>query len=493
MKVRPLQSSILLSLIFMWLCPAAEPARPPEVQPGTLFERIIEINRIQEPEINLDEARKTFANLVDTCRQGLKNANTPEEKAAVLIKAILSDRDVKYLSNKTWRDTTVAASLLRKSGNCMSTTMLFVCVGDALSLPLKMVRVPHHVYARWENGAKWINIETTRKDGHNYADPYYFAKDEISLTDMVAQKWSEALTTDECFGHLLETTAGFLRSQGRLSEASTMLSKAESLMPFRKDLRLSRISLDADLSGNRKLAEEQITLLMNDKRSAPSLRMHAAVWLASEFELRRDYPAERAILLKAYADAPKADQVSILNQLSFCFRSMRDHRSALRFMELASAGEAPRGRAGALSLLSLAIMQHEDGLTTEAMQSIDNGLVLNPESWHLQILKAGYLHKAGKPDEAFKLFNSVEKPRDSLCTYESMCAWFFAVTNQTEKFYEHFEAALKMRSRYTLTWIDQDAELDRFKADPRFINLVDDARKSVLSPAIENEPTSRDQ
>jgi len=38
---------------------------------------------------------------------------------------------------------------------------LYVVVGAALELPIKLVLIPRHAYARWDDGRTRINIETT--------------------------------------------------------------------------------------------------------------------------------------------------------------------------------------------------------------------------------------------------------------------------------------------------------------------------------------------
>ena len=144
--------------------------------PKSLFERVLELNQVQEPELDPAAMRKAFGVLMDRARPEVEKAQTPKDKIAALNKALLDERNVEYLSNLYWRDATLAASLLRKQGNCLSTSTLYLLAGEALKLPIHMVMVPHHAYARWEEGATRINIETTAK-GCEIADTYYFRQE----------------------------------------------------------------------------------------------------------------------------------------------------------------------------------------------------------------------------------------------------------------------------------------------------------------------------
>src|SRR4051812_43645888 len=82
----------------------------------TLFDRVLELNRVQEPELDTDAAKKAFDAIVARSKEALNGTNTPREKIAALNKVLLGDRKVAYLSNKYWRDATLTACLLRTHG-----------------------------------------------------------------------------------------------------------------------------------------------------------------------------------------------------------------------------------------------------------------------------------------------------------------------------------------------------------------------------------------
>ena len=51
-------------------------------------------------------------------------------------------------------------------------------------------------------------------------------------------------------------------------------------------------------------------------------------------------------------------------------------------------------------------------------------------------------------------------------------AWFYAVADRKQDFYDALETALKVRPRETLIWIDQEVDVDKYREEARFMELV---------------------
>ncbi|MGD0091424.1 MAG: transglutaminase family protein [Planctomycetota bacterium] len=176
---------------------AGEPQAKEEAKAeASLLDRVLELNHIQEPELDAEAARREFAALLAQVKTALADAQTPRDKVAAVSKTLLANREVTYLSNLYWRDSTLAASLLRRKGNCLATSTLFVLVGEALGLPIRMVVVPRHAFARWDEGQTKINIETTQQG--------------IEIPDSVYRSSVRPLLTanEKCVIYLLSTPNG---------------------------------------------------------------------------------------------------------------------------------------------------------------------------------------------------------------------------------------------------------------------------------------------
>ena len=80
---------------------------------------------------------------------------------------LLEERKVCYLSNLYWRDATLAASLLRNRGNCLSTSTLYMLAGEALNLPIHMVLVPRHAFEQDQRDA-FRELARTRTEWYEW-------------------------------------------------------------------------------------------------------------------------------------------------------------------------------------------------------------------------------------------------------------------------------------------------------------------------------------
>lgn len=110
---------------------------------------------------------------------------------------------------------------------------------------------------------------------------------------------------------------------------------------------------------------------------------------------------------------------------------------------------------------------------------------MNPESWNLQILEAGYLILDGQSEDGMKLYETLEKPRGDAEFWEIMQAWFFAASKQHDKFYVQFERALSLsRSTDILEWIDQDPDLDIYREQEKFKAVVEKHRLRLTGAKV---------
>jgi len=448
-----------------------------------LFEEVLKLNLVQEPELDPEALRVAFNEIVERAREATAEATTPRTKIAALNRVLLADRNVTYLSNKYWRDATLAATVLRGRGNCLSTSTLYVLVGEALGLPIRLVIVPGHAFVRWDDGDARINVETT-SGGRELSDAQYFERQSCTPRDREALGWGHSQDADGFLAEIVLTSARHRNGENRLSEALTLVDRALSLNPGRLDTKLWRAQIRADMTADRKRFRREVMGVLRDDSAPPSVVTDALLMLALDHGSTGDHERERVLLMQAFAAAPKARQEHVLQSLAFCHRALKDFRGAVRFMELALAFTPDRRDPRRSTLLyNLAILQKNDGRLKDALSSIEEARQLNPEEWSLKILKAGYLVLDGQREEGLALFAKIkdEKPRGREEFYNDMIAWFCAVSEQREKFYHAFTYALDhAKSTYVLHWIDQDVDLDVYRDEPEFKALVAKHRARLL-------------
>lgn len=453
---------------------------------SALFKRVLTLQHIQEPELDDDAMTTAFTTLVESTRTALSQATDVESRIAVLNRVLLAEREVAYLSNQYWRDSTLAASLLRRQGNCLSTATLYVLIGEALDLPIRMVVVPGHAFARWDDGMVRRNIETTAQ-GEVIADVDYLYRGESQCdpADVAVLGWGRSLTHDEFLAELVECAARHRAGEGRLEDAQKLLEEAERLTPARSDRILSHIQLRSDLTKDRAAARLELGRLLEHGTPPPSVATGALMMLAEDAAGRGDIQAQRRLLLMAFRQAPKSAIQAVLRALAFCHRTLRDPTSARRYLELSMALIPDGSPELAEDLYNLAILQKNDKDLDAAINSIRRGRVLNPESWNLQMIEAGYLMLAGKTEEAAALRAKIIKPRGEEEFWRSMEAWYLAVSGDRDGFLTKLTEVLELTdSLDTVIWIDQDEDLDPYRQDPRFIGLlrIHRERLGVVAP-----------
>jgi len=101
----------------------------------------------------------------------------------------------------------------RKLGTCVSMPMLYVALGWRLGYPIKLVSVPIHLFARWDDGETRINIEATGYGG-DLPDEHY--EREYLASPRCKARGAElaSLTARETLAMLLLSRAGYWARHG---------------------------------------------------------------------------------------------------------------------------------------------------------------------------------------------------------------------------------------------------------------------------------------
>ncbi|MHC4198980.1 MAG: transglutaminase family protein, partial [Planctomycetota bacterium] len=228
-----------------------EPKPAPAAQAGpSLFEKALELNMVLEPELDRARVREAFEAIVSRARKGLAGAALPRDKIKVLNRVLLTDREVSYLSNKYWRDGTLAASVLRRRGNCMSMSALYVLVASELGLPVWLVVIPQHAFVRWDDGRTRVNIETVA-GGAEVSDEHYASRHPYTPEDKAVLGFGEPQDANGFEAELLLTAARHRYGENRLEEAVAYVDRALALRPRRLDIKLWRAQLRSDITSDR--------------------------------------------------------------------------------------------------------------------------------------------------------------------------------------------------------------------------------------------------
>ncbi len=262
--------------------------------------------------------------------------------------------------------------------------------------------------------------------------------------------------------------------ENKNKDAIALFDTAIRLAPKRVDLVLRRSEVLALIPGQKDAARAIMEAMAAETSTAPaSVIAEALMDLAHDAAGSGDHQKEREYMIAAFVKAPKSMQMTVLNELAFCLRGLRDFKGAMRYMELSSALEPNNPDL----LYSLAILQNNAGDLKNALVTVGKARMINPESWYLAVLESGFLVALGQKEQGMKQFVAIEKPRAEEEFWEIMQAWFYAETRQKQVFFKQFAKAFEIaRSSRILEWVDQDPDIDVYRNEPEFQAIVEKHR-----------------
>ena len=93
------------------------------------------------------------------------------------------------------------------------------------------------------------------------------------------------------------------------------------------------------------------------------------------------------------------------------------------------------------------------------------------EKLNIRLVVAGYLIHAGQREEGLRRFESI-KGKLPVDSFSIKLAWFYAVADRKQEFYDALECALRTRPQETMLWIDQEVDIEKYRKEERFKTLV---------------------
>lgn len=151
------------------------PAIPPEAEYLALPEERIDIATGAliiagklNPQLDIAHHLRQIDILADHLRPHLAGAQTAAQTVAIVNQFLFASENVQYRDDKPFLDNVLDDA----KGNCLAWTTLYLSVAERLDLPCHAVRIPGHVFVRYDHGPTGLNIETTAK-GQIRSDRHY--------------------------------------------------------------------------------------------------------------------------------------------------------------------------------------------------------------------------------------------------------------------------------------------------------------------------------
>lgn len=221
-----------------------------------------------------------------------------------------------------------------RRGVCLGVSILYLCLAQRLNLPLEMITPPGHIYVRYHNGDKILNIETTARGIHIESEEY------LSIDTRKLQQRN------------LKEVIGF----AHVNQASVYLQQAlydKSLAAYQKALPyLPGDMLLKELSGFN-------YLFANNSDQGRQLLEEVKDYLP-DFAVSKDTMAEDYLLGKADPEAIKA----VFMHVDETQESIIKKRDALAL----TVQKFPEFRAGMFSLAGAWLQLHREGEALEVLE-----------------------------------------------------------------------------------------------------------------------------
>jgi len=118
----------------------------------------------------------------------------------------------------------------RRRGTCVSMPLLYVALGWRLGYPIRLVNVPLHCFARWDDGRNRVNIEAT---GYGQTQPDDHYEREFFVTRECRDRggYLSSLTTRQTLALMLLARAGYWKAHGETRREVEDALRARLLYP----------------------------------------------------------------------------------------------------------------------------------------------------------------------------------------------------------------------------------------------------------------------
>ncbi|MCP4266413.1 MAG: tetratricopeptide repeat protein [Candidatus Brocadiaceae bacterium] len=130
------------------------------------------IAKDEYPEIKI----RDYIECVDWYARVLKvrisKVDSPKSIVKIINKFLFDELGFNYVQTSNLEDLCLNKVMDRRSGNCVGLSMLYLSIAERLKLPLFGVNVPEHIFVRYDDGERRINIETGHK-GMALSDTFY--------------------------------------------------------------------------------------------------------------------------------------------------------------------------------------------------------------------------------------------------------------------------------------------------------------------------------
>jgi tetratricopeptide (TPR) repeat protein len=170
--------------------------------------------------------------LAERVRPALRDRNDPRKLISALNRFLFVEEGFTYDPDAGDPENYLLDRVIaRKRGNCLGLTAIYLLLAERLSLPLRGVYVPSHIFVRYENAGVRFNIETGEK-GAEWKDERYVR--DFRLTE--SRPYLRSLGEKEMTGVYLKSLGAVFSRKGREERALRLYREAAVFYPDLPDV-----------------------------------------------------------------------------------------------------------------------------------------------------------------------------------------------------------------------------------------------------------------
>ncbi len=184
--------------------------------------------------VRVDQAvvEREIDRLAKKVRPALRGRSDPRKVVSAMNRFLFVEEGFSYDSDdENPENHFLDRVLARKQGNCLGLTAIYLLLAERLSLPLKGVYVPSHIFVRYEHAGVRFNIETGEK-GAEVEDGMYAS--DFSLTER--RPYLRSLGKKEIVGVYLKSLGANFSRKGSEERAIRLYREAAVFYPDLPDV-----------------------------------------------------------------------------------------------------------------------------------------------------------------------------------------------------------------------------------------------------------------
>ncbi len=365
---------------------------------------ILILSKEWDASLNIKESLEEINKMALEVRVLIDTEDDPERIVALINHYLFENKSYAYVDYPSRSGFSVLEQkalpqvIKNKKGDCVGLSLIYLALTERLKLPFYGVAAPGHLFVRYDNGEKKINIETTDK-GKEYEDSYYEKEYELSPTNRKYNFYLRNLSKKETVGAFLTNLGIAYYDKGMYDEAIVQHKKAIEMNPNNSDAYINLGVVYAD-KGMYDEAMVELTTAIEIHPNSPEAYTNLGVIY------KRKGMYDDAVTMHRKAIEIKSDFAQAYYNLGIAYYDKGMYDEAI--VEFVAAIEINSDFAEAhryLGIVDDAVVEHRKAMMyDEAIVQYKKAISINPEDDLSHYNLGRIYHDKGMYDEAIVEF-----------------------------------------------------------------------------------------